>query len=56
MSVMQGPVEPKPKKEPNCKPGDPVDALGLVHDWEHISEDGPGDVYKCPRCGVVDYD
>lgn len=43
-------------REPNCRPGDPVDARGLVHDWKHVSEDGPGDVYRCPVCGQVDYD
>jgi hypothetical protein len=54
--VAAGEAVVRPRREPNCIPGDPVDGPGLVHDWKHISEDGPGDVYRCPRCGQTDYD
>lgn len=55
MTVQAGP-RPTTEREPNCKPGDPVDAEGLVHDWKLVTEDEPGDVYKCPRCGADDTD
>jgi hypothetical protein len=54
--IQQDPMYNRPVREPNCKPGDPVDASGLVHAWELVSEDGPGDVYHCPRCGQTDFD
>jgi hypothetical protein len=36
--------------------GDPKNLDGNAHPWQHISEDGPGDVYRCPECGAVDVD
>lgn len=36
--------------------GDPKNLDGNAHPWEHVSEDGPGDVYRCPECGAVDID
>jgi hypothetical protein len=36
--------------------GDPKNLDGGAHPWEHISEDGPGDVYRCPECGATDVD
>lgn len=53
---MQGPEHDRPVLLPNCKPGDPVDAPGLVHDWKRVTEDDIGAVYYCPRCGQVDLD
>lgn len=49
---------PRTPRVPNCTPEDKdtADAIGLVHDWKHISEDGPGDVYRCARCGCIDVD
>jgi hypothetical protein len=36
--------------------GDPKNLDGAAHPWEHVSEDGPGDVYRCPICWAVDVD
>lgn len=36
--------------------GDPKNLDGNAHPWQHVSEDGPGDVYRCPTCGAVDVD
>lgn len=36
--------------------GDPKNLDGGAHPWQHVSEDGPGDVYRCPECGAVDVD
>lgn len=36
--------------------GDPKNLDGSAHPWQHVSEDGPGDVYRCPICGAVDVD
>ncbi len=58
MSMQTNP-EPPVKREPNCKPGDPVDAKGLVHAWRNVGwvEELKTDaVYKCDRCGQMDVD
>ncbi len=55
MSVQTNPARPV-KREPNCKPGDPVDAKGLVHAWKLVTDNGPGDIYECERCGQTDVD
>lgn len=36
--------------------GDPTNLDGNAHPWVHVSEDGPGDVYRCPVCGATDVD
>jgi hypothetical protein len=36
--------------------GDPKNLNGDAHPWEMISEEGPGDVYRCPECGAIDVD
>lgn len=36
--------------------GDPKNLNGNAHPWQHVSEDGPGDVYQCPECGALDVD
>lgn len=41
-------------RTPCC--GDPTNLDGGAHPWVHISEDGPGDVYRCPECGATDVD
>jgi hypothetical protein len=48
------------------KPGDKVllvvsgnwtmERVDNAHPWELVSEDGPGDVYRCPECGATDVD
>lgn len=58
MSVMQSPAVPV-RREPNCKPGDPVDAKGLVHQWRNVGwvpELKTDAVYVCERCEAVDVD
>ena len=55
MTVLQGPQSDRPSLPPNCKPGDPVDAKGLRHDWRFVNEDC-GTLYRCERCGVEDID
>jgi hypothetical protein len=55
MSVFVGPKqEPSPKKIECC--GDPKKLDANMHPWVMVSEDGPGDVYRCPICGAVDVD
>jgi len=45
-----------PPREPNCNFGDPVDARGLVHAWVLVTDNAPGDLYECARCGQTDVD
>jgi hypothetical protein len=55
MNVFVGPAkEPSSKKIECC--GDPKKLDGNAHPWVMVSEDGPGDVYRCPVCGAVDVD
>lgn len=55
MSVLAGPTpEPKPGKTECC--GDPKKLGGDMHPWVFVTDDGPGDVYRCPECGAVDVD
>jgi hypothetical protein len=54
-TVMAGPPrEPKPGRTACC--GDPKNLDGNAHPWVLVSEDGPGDVYRCPECGATDVD
>jgi hypothetical protein len=58
VTVQTNPVAPT-RREPNCKPGDPVDARGLVHAWKNIGwveEPKTDAVYVCDRCGATDVD
>jgi hypothetical protein len=58
MTVSQASVATT-RREPNCKPGDPVDAKGLVHEWANVGwvpELKTDAVYICQRCGVIDID
>lgn len=56
MSVLTGPPEEsKPKGTTKCC-GDPKNLDGNAHPWVLVSEDGPGDVYRCFECGAVDVD
>lgn len=52
--VFRGPEKPVGSKTRCC--GDPTNLDGGAHPWVHVSEDGPGDVYRCPECGAVDVD
>jgi hypothetical protein len=36
--------------------GDPKNLNANKHPWILVTEDGPGDVYRCPECGAVDVD
>jgi hypothetical protein len=54
VAILQGPR--RPPRQPNCELGDPVDALGLVHDWQLHIDGWGGDLYVCGRCRAVDYD
>lgn len=54
VKIRRGPEKP-PGPKTVCS-GDPTDLDGGAHPWVHVSEDGPGDVYRCPECGAVDVD
>lgn len=32
------------------------DLDGGAHPWVLVTDDGPGDIYRCPDCGAVDTD
>jgi hypothetical protein len=53
--VQVGPPSARPTGRTVCC-GDPKNLDGGAHPWVHVSEDGPGDVYRCPECGAVDVD
>jgi hypothetical protein len=56
MNVFAGPPkEPVAEEEIACC-GDPKKLDGNAHPWVLVSEDGPGDVYRCPKCGATDVD
>lgn len=53
--VYVGPPKPPAGGKTACC-GNPKNLDGNAHPWVHVSEDGPGDVYRCPECGAVDVD
>lgn len=58
MSIYVGYDPDRPAWEPNCQDSDRhrVDGPGLVHDWWHVTDNAPGDLYHCTRCGCTDID
>lgn len=49
------PIDVTDERRTECC-GDSTNLDGGAHPWQHVSEDGPGDVYRCPECGAVDVD